>query len=329
MGDCVAVAQINNSLYHHGIKGQKWGVRRFQNPDGSLTTEGKLRYGRSGTKLVNDDGTLTDYGRYKYREALKPYLSDDKYLEDIDFLHVSGEQQYNDFKEKRDEVVNTGIIPKGMTLYRTTNYDESLDNHRKYAVINPTDHFAYDYVNNPDVLSNDTDSSVIKYKVKKDIKIASDDEVKDYMYSLHNYERLRKLEDGARYITQNKKLTIPLYEDPKDDGYARNALEYLHNTKLLNQRLSSLELDLNGAYDQASDYYSGTRYFSDNKNKVFNHFKNLGYDAIPDIEDGGLSSIMAPVIILNPKESLSVDSKFRNDDWTKYYKSRYEDKYKK
>ena len=32
-------------LYHHGIKGQKWGVRRFQNEDGSLTTKGKSRYG--------------------------------------------------------------------------------------------------------------------------------------------------------------------------------------------------------------------------------------------------------------------------------------------
>lgn len=31
-------------LYHHGIKGQKWGVRRFQNEDGSLTPAGKKRY---------------------------------------------------------------------------------------------------------------------------------------------------------------------------------------------------------------------------------------------------------------------------------------------
>ena len=35
---------MNNELYHFGIKGQKWGVRRFQNEDGSRTPSGKERY---------------------------------------------------------------------------------------------------------------------------------------------------------------------------------------------------------------------------------------------------------------------------------------------
>ena len=35
---------MNNDLQHHGIKGQKWGVRRFQNKDGSLTSKGRQRY---------------------------------------------------------------------------------------------------------------------------------------------------------------------------------------------------------------------------------------------------------------------------------------------
>lgn len=41
-----------DELFHHGIKGQRWGVRRFQNEDGSLTEAGKARY--------NDDGSPKD-----------------------------------------------------------------------------------------------------------------------------------------------------------------------------------------------------------------------------------------------------------------------------
>lgn len=47
-----------NYLVHHGVKGQKWGVRRFQNEDGSLTSKGRKRYdsetftASNGTKVA-------------------------------------------------------------------------------------------------------------------------------------------------------------------------------------------------------------------------------------------------------------------------------------
>ena len=74
----------NGELYHWGIKGMKWGKRRYQNKDGSLTAAGRERYG---------DDRHDDYKRARSKPVSS--MSDQELNTALNRMRM--EQQYNDY----------------------------------------------------------------------------------------------------------------------------------------------------------------------------------------------------------------------------------------
>ncbi len=68
----------DNYLAHHGILGQKWGIRRFQNKDGSLTNAGKQRYSSDDS---NAENTLSDRSKQIEQAVHNSRMKNDSYYQ--------------------------------------------------------------------------------------------------------------------------------------------------------------------------------------------------------------------------------------------------------
>lgn len=107
-------------LEHHGILGQRWGVRRYQNSDGTLTSAGKRRY-RQAQK------TVEKYGE----KAIKDYDKFDKYISKgnrlLSQLHYSNKyvKDLERYKDAEDFIKSIGKTPMSV-LEKRSEYKNQL-----------------------------------------------------------------------------------------------------------------------------------------------------------------------------------------------------------
>lgn len=120
---------LEQELCHHGIKGQKWGVRRYQNADGSLTAKGRVHWGVGGPRR----GSSETSGKMSTKSSTKASTNPKTSSKDVS--GASGSKSHSlseEDKAKRDKAIKTALLigggvavaaVAGYAMYKTSGLD--------------------------------------------------------------------------------------------------------------------------------------------------------------------------------------------------------------
>lgn len=134
-------ATYSDELYHHGIKGQKWGIRRFQNEDGSYTDAGKKRRGTFRDRLKRGHSYSREHSQISQKEHLRLIKNSKKYqkiAKQNDFLRRKygidaddGGGGYDTIPTKKLEAASRRYTDNELTLSEMN--EEFKNRAKKYA----------------------------------------------------------------------------------------------------------------------------------------------------------------------------------------------------
>ena len=177
-------------LYHHGIKGMKWGIRRFQQKDGTLTSAGKKRYNDTPNTPTKTKSKYRLKLEEKYRNqgltkeqaelAASKRIKTEKILTAAAGITVASATAYvirKNVKRNADS-----IIKSGQTLNRIERYNSDGKLHDQfYASMGKSDKIKY-----AGRLGANGESYMMKIGVTKDIKVAGNTEARKHFENLYN-----------------------------------------------------------------------------------------------------------------------------------------------
>lgn len=274
-----------NELYHWGIKGQKWGVRRYQNKDGTLTPAGKKRY--------DDSGDISEPKKSKHRLNLedkfkKAGLSDEEAAKQADkrirtekilvavgattMTATAAYVVHKHLKEKCDSYIKAGD-----SLQRIEMTGDGKLHDVFFAAKDKSDKTKYAGMLGKTRVNQVGKAYLMDIGVQGDIKVAGRDKSINVFKKLYDSDiDFRKAVDGS-------------------------ANTNVHGGNAAGGNIKKL-------YDNFNSRMVGTAGKNQAVNKYFDALKSEGYGAIKDVNDMKFSGYNAknPLIVFGQSSNVAV-----------------------
>ena len=207
---------MENELYHHGVKGQKWGVRRYQNKDGSLTLAGKKR----ALKIQNQYTEFSNNKKYRDKDGNLTYAGRKKSLKMKEqYSELTGGKQLKTFATKSKQPTNSEPKQKSISEMSNQEIQDKID---RIRLENTLKSLTPEKISAGKKFANGMKNAAISIAKDKGTKLVGDyidDRLRDKFgisdkkaktasellrEQAQDYENRKKVDQGQRYFKEGK-----------------------------------------------------------------------------------------------------------------------------